>query len=235
MTTDNQRTFLPPFPPSICMLPRLYRYTHTRVRRHTESIYLNGPSHFFLSSISFYFILFPLGSQLSCTVAVSSRFYLSYFFSPSLLLQTNHFEGDYPVREKAGAKKEYRMKNSVTSLPLLHSVYFVPGPFFFLFLFLLYVFPSAFLSLSFLLLCKSVFIYISGSFPAAHTDTHYYYYSSQWLVIISKAPPITSFSWLVPLLDSNEMDHKNNRVTSIRQRRGRARLRRFPPPTHDFL
>jgi hypothetical protein len=62
--------------------------------------------------------------------------------------------------KKAGAKKEYRMKNSVTSLPLLHSLYFVTGLFSFFYFSLLYVFPSAFLSLSFALSKEYIYLYI---------------------------------------------------------------------------
>ena len=197
------------------MLPRLYsRWIHTHTHTHayidTQSLYILMALTFlsFFSSISFYFILFwvSFGSQLFVYLAVSSHFIFFNFFPVSLLLlQTNHFEGDYPVRKKAGAKKkEYRMKNSVTSLPLLHSVYFVPGLslslfplfiyiYFFLFLSLLYVFPSAFLSLSFLLLCKKyIYLYIWLIPSSLHTDTTHNY-SSQWLVIISKATQLPLF------------------------------------------
>jgi hypothetical protein len=96
----------------------------------------------FLSFRAFYFVLFPLGSQNSNVVhsrAVSSLSdeFLFIFsrlsFYKLITLRRGGLSGE--EEKKAGAKKEYRMKNSVTSLPLLHSLYFVPGLFFF-FLFL---------------------------------------------------------------------------------------------------
>ena len=127
--------------------------------------------------ILFHFILVSSGSKLFVYLAVSSHFI--YFF-PSLsfcllLLQTNHFEGDYPVRKKAGAKKEYRMKNSVTSLPLLHSVYFVPGlSLFFIFFyfslsFMSFRLPSS-LYLFFCFVRVYLFIYLAHSQQLTQTQ-----------------------------------------------------------------
>ena len=194
MTTDNQRTFLPSLPQFACFHDYIvdgYTHTHTHAYIDTQSLYILMALTFlsFFSSISFYFILFwvSFGSQLFVYLAVSSHFIFFNFFPVSLLLlQTNHFEGDYPVRKKAGAKKkEYRMKNSVTSLPLLHSVYFVPGvslslSFLYLFIYIFFYFSLFFMSFRlpsslYLFFCfvRSIFIYISGSFPAAYTQTQH--------------------------------------------------------------
>jgi hypothetical protein len=132
----------------------------------------------FLSFRAFYFVLFPLGSQNSNVVhsrAVSSLSdeFLFIFsrlsFYKLITLRRGGLSGE--EEKKAGAKKEYRMKNSVTSLPLLHSLYFVPGLFFLFSIslsFMSFRLPSSL----YLLLCrKSIFIYISGSFPAARHTT----------------------------------------------------------------
>lgn len=110
---------------------------------YVASIYFNGPHISFFQLFYFIFLFpFPLVSIALHLPGSVSSFSFFFFFS-HLLLQTNHFfffrRGGGIIRcggkrerekKKGGCKeKEYRMKNSVTSLPLLRSVYFVSGPF----------------------------------------------------------------------------------------------------------
>lgn len=92
MTTDNQRTFLPPFLSPLNLHASttslvIYTHTHTHTRVHRQSSLYILMALTFLSFRAFYFVLFPLGSQNSNVVhsrAVSSPtgFYLFFPVSP---------------------------------------------------------------------------------------------------------------------------------------------------------
>lgn len=89
----------------------IHTHTHTHAYIDTQSLYILMALTFlsFFSSISFYFILFWVSfwvSTLRLPRGVFSFYFILFFPVSLLLLQTNHFEGDYPVRKKAGAKKK---------------------------------------------------------------------------------------------------------------------------------
>jgi hypothetical protein len=189
-----------------------HTHTHTLVHRHTESIYLNGPHiSFFLFEyfVLFHFILgFLWVSTLRLPRGVFS-FYFILFFSPSLFsfyklitLREIIRWGKRRAQRKRISNEEFRHELAIIALGILcpwplslslSFLYLFIYIFFFLFLSLLYVFPSAFLSLSFLLLCKKyIYLYIWLIPSSLHTDTTHNY-SSQWLVIISKATQLPLF------------------------------------------
>ena len=193
MTTDNQRTFLPSLPQFACFHDYIvdgYTHTHTHAYIDTQSLYILMALTFlsFFSSISFYFILFwvSFGSQLFVYLAVSSHFIFFNFF-PSLF----SFYKLITLREiiRWGKRRAQRKKNIEWRIPsrACHyctrytlSLASLSLSFLYLFIYIFFYFSLFFMSFRlpsslYLFFCfvRSIFIYISGSFPAAYTQTQH--------------------------------------------------------------